>query len=148
MVRPSTSSTDADEMLPCSRMEFQLWARASGGMPIAFSIDSSTLGPPGWQIHVEMSSGGQSVIGEEAVDLVAEVGIGHLRHVLGHDELESIGGDIPPHDVDGAREEPAAGVQHLGARLAVGLLRNPVRPGGDHGRRAIAEQAHADERRD
>ena len=48
--------TDADEMLPCSRIESQLWLSASGGMPIAFPIASITRGPPGWQIHVEMSS--------------------------------------------------------------------------------------------
>src|SRR6201999_3811424 len=56
IVRRRTSSTDTEDMLPFSRMESLLVASASGGSPIAFSIESSTLGPPGWQIHVEMST--------------------------------------------------------------------------------------------
>src|SRR4029079_537373 len=56
IVRRRTSSTDTEDILPFSRIEFLLFASASGGSPIAFSIESSTLGPPGWQIHVEMSA--------------------------------------------------------------------------------------------
>ena len=40
------------------------------------------------------------MIGEESVDLIAEVVVGHLGHVLGQHAPKSVGADVPPHDVD------------------------------------------------
>jgi hypothetical protein len=59
--------TDVEERLPISLRERHDSSNASSSMPSAALIDSSTLGPPGWDTHEPMSSILRSVSARKAV---------------------------------------------------------------------------------
>jgi hypothetical protein len=71
-VRRRTSSTDAEEILPLSRIEFRLCASASGARPIAFSIESSTFGFVERKKRAAAGDLDQPGVGERLAQPVAE----------------------------------------------------------------------------
>ena len=86
---------------------------------------------------------GQAVVGEEAVDVVADVLADEVGHLGAEDDAQPGGADVPAHGALGAGVEPAAGGDD--ARLGGGEGRGAVGPDHDDRGRAVAEQAAGDE---
>ena len=75
---------------------------------------SSTLGPPGWQTHQPMSARVEAVVGEEVVDVVAEVLLDEVGTSASSTIRSPVAADVPAHGALGVGVEPAAGGEHLG----------------------------------
>ena len=94
-----------------------------------------TLGPPGWQTHQPMSSRVRSVVGEEGVDVVADVALDQRRHLGVEHDAQPGARDVEAHRALAVGVEPAARVEHPDGATVAGVA------DGDDGRGPVAEEA-------
>ena len=120
---------------PTRASDSQVSRTASRGTSRAAWSASITLGPPGWQTHQPMSVARQVVVGQERVDVVAQVALDQSRHLGVQHDPQAAAGDVEAHRPLAVGVEPAAGVEHLDRSRPAGRRRRP-RPRRRRRRRA------------
>ena len=134
-VSSSTCSTDAEDRLPTRASDSQVSRTASRGTSSAASSASITFGPAGVADPPADVGAGQPVVGEELVDVAAQVALDHRRH---------LGVEHDPQAAGRRRRSPwcarCRGRAGCGCRAPRPRPGTPAGAGGHDGGGAVAEQ--------